>query len=444
MGEGDDLKNDEATNDVSMQVANMGSEPIDNPSPPTRPPPIPPRPKAQEQEKERQKSKDDHIAESARQQDAAEVMGNILDLISCAIKGDGFLRDGEQDDLIKNLFFSDVTVVRNTTDKVEKTNELRNHHLISAGGRDRHLYAALDDDFGLSELEGGDSKYEYIAQPAPIQIVNVRRLQFNKEKKQQVRDTAQLSLDDVLYLDRYLEATNTLSGEKLLQLRQGQWAKQQELQRLSVRCKDLQVTDVEGLDLADAVEETAMFTESFFAGVEQQMLDSLPTPPPEELPGNLHERAKALKAELEEIKTSMTQLESEIDTVFKQYRDHGYRLHAIFVHRGGTGSGHYLIYIKDFQNNTWREYNDETVKPYPEQDIFRIGAGALAAGSTGIVFVRESKVELLTEAVCRQPDAAAADNTTAKTENKDVEMMNLPDSKTEYDGLEVIEGVEKS
>ena len=444
MSEGDDLKDSEVTNGDSMQAANMGSDSNDNPSPPTRPPPIPPRPKAQEQEKKQQKSKDDHIAESARQQDAAEVMGNILDLISCAIKGDGLLRDGEQDDLIKNLFFSDVTVVRDMTDKVEKTSELRNHHLVSAGGRDRHLYAALDDDFGLSELEGGDSKYEYIAQPAPIQIINVRRLQFNKEKKQQVRDTAQLSLVDVLYLDRYLEATNTLSGEKLLQLRQAQWAKQQELQRLSVRCKDLQVTDVEGLDLSDAVEETAMFTESFFAGVEQQMLDSLPTPPPEELPSNLHERAKVLRTELEEIKTSMTQLESEIDTVFKQYQDHGYRLHAIFVHRGGTGSGHYLIYIKDFQNNTWREYNDETVKPYPEQDIFRIGAGALAAGSTGIVFVRENKVELLTEAVCRQPDVATADNDTAKTENQDVEMLNMSDSKIEYDGLEVIEGVEKS
>lgn len=406
----------------------------DKPSPPTRPPPIPPRPKAPED----QKSKDDHIAESARQQDAAEVMGNIMDLISCAIKPDGLMTDGEQEDLIKDLFFSNVAVVRDTANKKEKTHELRNHHLISAGGRDRHLYAALDDDFGLSDLEGGDKKYEYIATAAPIQIVNVRRLQFNREKKQQVRDTAQLSLDDVLYLDRYLEATRTLPGDALLKLRQAQWAKRQELQHLAARQRELQATDTEtgDLELPDAVEETAMFTQTYFQNIEQQMLDPLPTPPPDDFPAILHAEAQLLKSELEEINASMTMLEEEIDTVFKQYRDHGYRLHAIFVHRGGTGSGHYLIYIKDFQNNTWREYNDESVCPFDEREVFKIGPGALAAGSTGIVFVREDKVDVLTRAVCRSPQVEAL--------NRDVEMADLPEPKAGYEGIEVIDGVEKT
>jgi ubiquitin carboxyl-terminal hydrolase 25/28 len=444
MSEDNNLKDGELEGGRSTQGADALPEPCDKPSPPARPPPIPPRPKAQEQ----QKSKDEHIAESAKQQDAAEVMGNIMDLISCAIKPDSIMRDGEQADLIKDLFFSDVTIVRNTKDKVEKTKELRNHHLISAGGRDRHLYAALDDDFGLSDLEGGETKYEYIEQPAPIQIVNVRRLQFNKEKQQQVRDTAQLKLDDVLYLDRYLEATKSLTGSELLTLRQAQWSKQQELKRLDARCKDLQVTEIPDTDLADAVEETAAFTENFFKAVEEQMFDQLPTPPPEELSSDLHERARVLRSELEEIKTSMSRLESEIDTVFREYRDHGYRLHAIFVHRGGTGSGHYLIYIKDFQNNTWREYNDETVKSYSEEDIFKIGPGALAAGSTGIVFVREDHADSMTQAVVREPDVAMAETATteaaAEAEQKDVEMTDLPEPKIESNSLEVIEGVEKS
>ncbi|KAF3047478.1 ubiquitin-specific protease ubp2 [Didymella heteroderae] len=434
MSEDSDSKDGEPEGGRSTQASDGLPELNDKPSPPARPPPIPPRPKTQEQ----QKSKDDHIAESARQQDAAEVMGNIMDLISCAIKPDSIMRDGEQADLIKDLFFSDVTIVRNTRDKVEKTKELRNHHLISVGGRDRHLYAALDDDFGLSDLEGGETKYEYIEQPAPFQIVNVRRLQFNKEKKQQVRDTAQLQLDDVLYLDRYLETTKRLPGSELLRLRQAQWAKQQELRRLDARCKDLQVTDIPDIDLADAVEETAAFTENFFKAVEEQMFDQLPTPPPEELAVDLHERARVLKSELEEIKTSMSQLESEIDTVFREYRDHGYRLHAIFVHRGGTGSGHYLIYIKDFQNNTWREYNDETVRSYSEEDIFKIGPGALAAGSTGIVFVREDHADRMTQAVVREPDVAMSETATAEAEaeQKDVEMTDLPEQKVEYDSLE--------
>ena len=437
MGGVEEAANGEAEKKVAEQAVDGTSEPSDKPTPPTRPPPVPPRPKAPEE----QKSKDDHIAESARQQDAAEVMGNIMDLISCAIKPDNLMTDGEQEDLIKDLFFSNVAVVRHTANKVETTHDLRNHHLISAGGRDRHLYAALDDDFGLSDLEGGDKKYEYISTAAPFQIVNVRRLQFNREKKQQVRDTAQLSLDDVLYLDRYLEATRTLPGDALLQLRQAQWAKQQELQQLTARGKVLQETLVGDLELPDAVEETALFTESYFKNIEERMLDPLPSPPPEDFPAILHAQAAQLKAEREEINAAMTTLESDIDTVFKQYRDHGYRLHAIFVHRGGTGSGHYLIYIKDFQNNVWREYNDETVRPYDERDVFKIGPGALAAGSTGIVFVREDKVDMLTQAVCRKLEVEVQN----RDGDVDVEMTDFePAGKEGFEGLEVIDGIEKA
>jgi ubiquitin carboxyl-terminal hydrolase 25/28 len=453
---GDD--NDDAKSDTSMQAMNgdesKGTEPDadDKPVPPTRPPPIPPRPDTQT------KTKLEHIGDSARQQDAAEVLGNIMDLLSCAIRGnEDVLRDGEQNDLIKSLFFSDVTIVRNTAKGAENTSELRNHYLISAGGRDRHLYAALDDDFGLNELEGGETKYEYVAKAAPIQIINVRRLQFDKEKKRQVRDQAQLGLDDTLYLDRYLESTNSLSGEQLLQLRKAQWDRQQELHRLEGRRKDLQTPELEGMDLADSVEETAMLTQNFLAEIEQQMNSSLPTPPAE-LPGVLHDKAKQLKEELTNINDSMTQLESEIDSVFKDCRDHSYRLHSIFIHRGGTQAGHYLIYIYDFQNKMWREYNDETVKQADRSDIFKLGAGSLASGSTGIVYIREDLVDTLTEAVQRQPDMTSASTnvpidaptgapTRSPTETADIEMKDLeastPLQPIDYDNIEVIDGVEK-
>jgi ubiquitin carboxyl-terminal hydrolase 25/28 len=440
---GDD--NDDAKSDTSMQAMNgdlskeMEVATVDNPAPPTRPPPMPPRPDTQA------KTKLQHIGDSARQQDAAEVMGNIMDLLSCAIRGSGVLRDGEQNDLIKELFFSDVTIVRNTAKGEEKTSELRNHYLISAGGRDRHLYAALDDDFGLGEMEGGDTKYEYIAKAAPIQIINVRRLQFDREKKRQVRDQAQLGLDDILYLDRYLEATKSLSRAELLQFREAQWDRQKELHRLEGRRKELQAPELEGMDLADSVEETAMLTQNFLAEIEQRMNSSLPTPPPE-LPDALHDKAIQLKEELTSVNNFMTQLESEIDSVFKNCRDHSYRLHSIFIHRGGTEAGHYLIYIYDFQNKMWREYNDETVKQADEKDIFKLGAGSLASGSTGIVYIREDLIDTHTEAVRRQPDTTMAPTNAATgafdTTMKDSDTQTLLHP-VDYSNIEVIDGVEK-
>jgi ubiquitin carboxyl-terminal hydrolase 25/28 len=39
-----------------------------------------------------------------------------------------------------------------------------------------------------------------------------------------------------------------------------------------------------------------------------------------------------------------------------------YRLHAVICHRGHLMSGHYWVWIHDFEENTWRWYNDADVK----------------------------------------------------------------------------------
>jgi len=64
--------------------------------PPSRPPPVPPRPKAAPQD-----SVSTTVEYAARQQDAAEIMMNIFDLLGCAIKPTDTMEDGEQIDMIK-------------------------------------------------------------------------------------------------------------------------------------------------------------------------------------------------------------------------------------------------------------------------------------------------------------------------------------------------------
>lgn len=419
--------------DASTQVNTQA----DAPPPPSRPPPIPPRPAPPA------KSKLGNIEESARQQDAAEVLSNIFDLLSCAIKCDQVVREGEQWDLIKNMFFSDVTTVRKTQPNPEKSEEFRDHFLVSPGWRDRNIYATLDDDFGQSELDDGVVKYDYIDKPAPVQIINLRRLQFDRAKGEQVYDRSHISLESILHLDRYLGKTLSLPPNELLKLREAQWEKQKRLRILDESRAKLRDTDIDGLDAPDIIDETSTWLKELEQEHGQQGGYALPTPPPE-LADTLAEKAIQIRHELEQIDSQMTQLETEVNTIFSEARDWPYRLHAVFTHRGGTKGGHYWIYIFDFQNGMWRKYNDDLVDAVDENEVLGQVTGATPSASTGVVYIREDLINTMTEAVKREPKAVEEESRT----NGDVAMRDIDDD--ELPGLEpiaykempVIEGVE--
>jgi ubiquitin carboxyl-terminal hydrolase 25/28 len=442
----DSMENDDddAKSDTSMKA--IDGDKNDIPAAPTRPPPIPPRP--QPQTTTQSKSKISIVEESARQQDAAEVMSNIFDLISCAIRGDGVLREGEQRDAIKKLFFSDVTTVLETGKGSEKLSELRDHLLVAPGQRNRSLYATLDDDFGQSEMEGGGgTRYDYIETAAPIQIINLRRIQFDRPKGQMVYDHSHIGLDTTMYLDRYLAKTPSLGEMQLLELRKAQWAKQQQLRELEAKRTRLQTTEIRDMNLSESLEESSNFIGELLTEKSDQpqlSQDTLPTPPPE-LADALHNRAKQLAEDLEGIDTLIAQLESEINTVFRDCHDVPYRLHAVFTHRGGVKGGHYWIYIYDFQNSTWRKYNDDMVDPVDESVVLDAETATAPKASTSVVYVRQDLADLYTEAVCRRPDHVGVE----EAKSQDVEMHDANDEMpalepaVPYHDVQIIEGVEK-
>ena len=422
------------------------------PAPPTRPPPVPPRadPKPVIKSAVPSSTKIGKIEESARQQDAAEVMANIFDLIRCAITGDSILREGEQGDAIKDLFFGEVTTVMEKPGGTEKAHEFRDHFLVATGRRDRSLYATLDEDFGLSEIEGGGgSRYDYVERPAPIQIINVKRLQF--EKGEAIYDRSHVGLEKVMYLDRYLAQTPTLSEAQLLELRKTQWAKQKQLRELEAKKTKLQTTGLGNMNLPDCLEASSdyinnLIIEKLGKQDHKTTSTSLPTPPPE-LSDTLQNSAKDLATELSGIDAQISSLESEIDNVFHDCNSVPYRLHAIFTHRGDVKGGHYWIYIYDFQSNEWRSYNDESVeKVVDESEVLNKEDKIRPKVSAGVVYVRADLAEKYTEAVYRKPERSDQEV------KPDVEMKDfITDSDEEMPALEpidmknvlVIEGVEK-
>ncbi|PSN62552.1 ubiquitin C-terminal hydrolase-like protein [Corynespora cassiicola Philippines] len=428
--------------DLSNSVDELNPVADSRPEPPSRPPPVPPRPQTQAQTEPSLKD----IEFSAEQQDAAEIMNNIFDLLSCAFKGDDVMEDGEQLDLIKQLFFSDITTVREAKGKRVEKSDIQDNIHISTKARDRPLWAALDDEFTLDQLDDGSTKFEFIANASPIQIINVRRLQFEGGKS--VKDQSHVGLDKVLYLDRYLKETKSLSAKQLEERRNRQWELQKKLQELEAHRRSLSETETKNLDLAGTVDSAVEFLEDISKEVGEEHHDlggDTQLDPQEPDSSNLCEtmrnRAKGIRKQIEDLDAPMKQVEEEINSVFADCKDHPYRIHAVFMHRGGAAGGHYWIFIYDFKQNIWRKYNDEQVDEVDEAEVFKHDTAPNPATSTGIIFIRDNMVQDLTESVYRIPS-----DTDVPMQDVEEEMPPLASMDAEiprYKDVQVINGVEK-
>lgn len=412
---------------------------------PSRPPPVPPRPQANADIGLKK------LEDVAQQQDAAEILQNVFDLLSCAFKGEDTLRDGEQLDMVKKMFFSDVTTVRVTQEGNIPKTDLQDNVLVSTTGRDRSLCAVLDGEFGLTELEGsvGVKKYEYFDNAAPIQIFNVRRLQY--ENGQTRKDQSHIALDRTLYMDRYLKKTKSLSEEELHKLRKEQWSLQEELEHLGKRRKLLQESDFKEVDLPALLDETACVVTDLGEHQPEATYEDQQVPSDQDdtvatsdrvVVEHLTQRGDEFRPDLSDIEERMENLERQIDSVFENCRDHPYRLHAVFMHAGSHSGGHYWIYIYDFQSGIWRKYNDETVTEVSEETILKKIVQDRPPTSTGIVYVKEDDVENLTEAVHREPGKLEIGN----GEHRDTEMTDAPVPNVvnmdDFTGLPILHGQE--
>lgn len=71
-----------------------------------------------------------------------------------------------------------------------------------------------------------------------------------------------------------------------------------------------------------------------------------------------------------------------------------YELFAIFVHRGSAIGGHYFAYVKDFDKDTWFEFNDSMVSQISEETVRSsyggdVGYGAASGSSAYMLLYRQ-------------------------------------------------------
>ncbi|KAI7295419.1 hypothetical protein KC315_g18958, partial [Hortaea werneckii] len=127
----------------------------------------------------------------------------------------------------------------------------------------------------------------------------------------------------------------------------------------------------------------------------------------DQLPGVLSTEAHEQSKRLVSLQTEIESLQAMLETQFQDLKQLKYRLAAVFIHRGSHGHGHYWVYIHDFANNVWRNYNDERVEEVSNlADVLE--AKTWQQGTpTYAVYVRDEEKERLVQPLCREPERVA-------------------------------------
>ena len=366
-------------------------------SPPSRPPPFPPRPKSEDQ-----KVLQEEISYGA-QQDVTEVIANVLFQLQCAIRPDSVDESGEQIDRIKELFFgkqkSYTTDVKGSTRTKE---EFMSDIKVDVESGPRDIYAALDGAYDVQEVEVGggyEPQYTTISQLPPILQVLVQRVQFDPRTKTPYKSNHHLKLKETIYMDRYMDSDDP----DLKQRRHECWDWKKRLNELENRKSRLamshwKATVPEILAYSTGYLEQLASVDVATASMESDAIKVSPT-----LIQDITTASNEAKEEVKSIDQHIKTLTTSINSQFNDLRNIPYRLQSVFIHRGFVQSGHYWIYIRDFETDIWRKYNDEYVEEVKDtNEIFQQELTDRPATSYFVVYVKDELKDRLVNPVCRE------------------------------------------
>lgn len=355
---------------------------------PSKPPPIPPRPG--------EKNSRAEYEEFAQQQDVQEVIENVLYLLRWAIKPESFEQDGEQIDLISRTFFGKNNYTTSRSGRKE-TKLAPFCYLILYLKGCCDMYGAMDDTWDKSEIRGSTDVFQFntLEEIPPVLQFYVPRVQFDREKQVPFKAMHQLKLQDIIYMDRYMD------NEDMIRRRERSWELKAQLGELRARQERLRSEDLD-LSFPQALDAMRQYLADLktMSHAEVGELSELVD---DALLQQISRVSKRAAEEIESLKGQIELHEAELRKLFDAGGQLGYRLHAVFVHVGRATGGHWFIFIRDAESGAWRKYNDENIAIFSdtseiyEPDPERNGTSAF------VVYVSEKHHKELIETVCRIP-----------------------------------------
>lgn len=374
-----------------------------------------------------------------QQQDLTECLDNVMDMLETALKSrkrkredsgvDQVAESHSETNAIKNLFYGltrqHLTYTPPGTSEVKTTtkDEEFSHFLLNPVS---DIRAALDQTFETGEvhLENTQAVRELgLLKAPPVLTLVINRVQFNRTTLRPFKDQSFMRFTDTLQLARYSDA----NLQRAKEVKKRVAVLKEELATLEAKLSAAKLGHMgDNAPTKDAVElckETLAYLETDpfdVAGTERQF----PTLGNDltDVVSMLVDEQSRLDSEISDIELEIGKKKLELEKTWDEVDqtdpsgEFDYKLHAVFMHRGewealgtifffsdphpcsGEASyGHYWIYIRDSATGRWYKYNDSSVSPISESDVFKRTEDSSdpTANAYCLIYVRSSEMPRL-------------------------------------------------
>ncbi|KAK8088313.1 hypothetical protein PG997_003274 [Apiospora hydei] len=387
------------------------------------------------------------------QNDVGEIVGNVLEHLMRSIPSDGPVpgRPDLQSDKITRTFFPMFVNYSHRMDGNKDTvsKEVIPDRWLSAfphgtEGVKRTIYEALDEATQISFVNDTLARSTVYQSLPPILHIYIQRTGSTKNRNP-------VLIEDVLYMDRYMEAGPDSELEK---------------RRRQAAALKMRLSHIGGLSKDDTSNKTNASTDvplPLSADDEVKCID------PETLtweefmtfsPSNTEPDMESLKRKAEvspltvrkrysngqasgicsqaavELTSAIEEqdkrdeeerksLQAELAQLFNGFENEKYLLHAVICHGGGVTAGHYWVWIRDFKKKVWLKYNDSTVTEDPRDSQAVLDELNSGGDPYYLAYVRDDMRDEMVDVPQRAPIPDEQDDAQAAAPGHVIEMETI-------------------
>lgn len=318
-----------------------------------------------------------------KQQDIGEFHDTFLKKVE-----EEFIKEEDPTKLFYGTYNENLQYLNgDSQEKVSKTSCDFTNLILNVSKDLNNLYSSMDDYTSIENVdytrEDGvkveAKKSTWFRKLPKVLIIQLQRIEYDKEKKTLKKINLPFSFDKTIYLDRYLEDNMNLSLEK----REKYQNIKKEINEYEQKLNNEKNYNNKGLSKVEILTSTLeiLFEGQIFNDDVQKTGDYI-----NYLLNQSIERISTFDFILKDKKT-------ELDQIFFSMMKSSYKIHSILVHQGNVESGHYFSFIH--QNDKWFKCNDETVTEIPEKEVLELSTGGKDDSSAYcLIYYDESESEL--------------------------------------------------